>query len=693
MDFHLGPHSYKDYCVKKHGDKDVLSLINRKMLIHKQLERPPRSYVVYSDLHGSYEKFLHWLKNGLGFFKISIEKTLGEKFDSKVLKEFERLLLIVNKTRFQHVEDFIESKVETYNPKDLFSDPVSEKFIESLSLLEKHGLSKKEIFISLIDLLKEVTRGDERRIIKTIPPQYLENILKLYSGEEKECFNGLMEGITSDEDVFCIMSSLMVKIILVNIFDKHINLGDTYDRGDGADKLIKIYRNYFGEKNYSSPLHYIWGNHDILWMGAGLGHPALIMTALRISMRYNNVSFLKRYGFDLENLKKYADETYSITPLNYNYVKANSFSGWSKDEAIKMTKVLFVLESKLTYHWLKKTAQENDAFGLNQELLRYKNLLDLFPEDIKEDKKEWENYLQKNNLLMDPYFPTLNKAQDYQLTNEEKIIVDDLVSQFTNLPILKEDLRWLFEKGEAYRVVDTTLYFHAAIPATKEKDMDMVDGRKGKDLLDDVQITVKKIGKKFFDGEKLDSKEMMYFWFLWCGQKSIFFCKEKMATIERTIFNKEAASKNDLTTHKEAPNPFYKNARDDEFLTKVLTEFHAEKVCMGHTPVKTLNQTLLSQTMPAFVIDGGASSAYGDKGAVLINTPEKSFVTFHPSLEELVKAEEENITPEFTTIMVEEKTKKKLRHMDKGYFLKIELDAINQLLDEKMPLFRKKYFI
>ncbi|MDH5580694.1 MAG: fructose-1,6-bisphosphatase [Bdellovibrionales bacterium] len=693
MDLHLGPHSYRDYCVKKHSDKDVLSLINRKMLIHKQLERPPRSYVVYSDLHGSYEKFLHWLKNGLGFFKISIEKTLGEKFDGEILKEFERLLLIVNKTRFQHVEEFIESKVQNYNPKDLFSDPVSEKFIESLGLLEKYGLSKREIFLSLIDLLKEVTRGDERRIIKTIPTEYLENILKLYSGEEKECFNGLMEGITSDENVFWIMSSLMVKIILVNIFDKHINLGDTYDRGDGADKLIKIYRNYFGENNYSAPLHYIWGNHDILWMGAGLGHPALIMTALRISMRYNNLDFLARYGFKLDNLKKYADETYSITPLNYNYVKAKSFTGWSQEEAIKMTKVLFVLESKLTYQWLKLTAKKGDAFGLHQELIRYKGLLDLFPDNLDEDEQQWKDYLSKNNLLTDPYFPTLNRDKDYELTSEEKVLADELINQFTSLPLLKDDLKWLFEKGEAYRVVDTTLYFHAAIPATIEKGLDTVDGRKGKDLLDDIQINIKKIGRKYYDGEQLESHEIMYFWFLWCGQKSIFFCKEKMATIERTIFNKETASKNDLTTHKEAPNPFYKNVRDDEFLKRVLSEFHAEKVCMGHTPVKTLNQTLLSQTMPAFVIDGGASSAYGDKGAVLINTPEKSFVTFHPSLEDLVKAEQDNITPDFTTIMVEEKTKKKLRHMDKGHFLKIELEAIDQLLEEKMPQFRKKYFV
>ncbi len=693
MDFHLEPHSYKKYCVQKHGDKDVLSLINRKMLIHKQLERPPRSYVVYSDLHGSYEKFIHWLKNGLGFFNLSIQKTLGQKYEEKFLKEYERLLLIVNKTRFTHLEEFVEGTEDEYNPKDLFSDPVSEKFIRSLSLLEEFGLSKREIFLDLISLLKEVTRGDERRIIKTIPTEYLENILKLYNGEDKECFNGLIEGIVSEENVFWIMSSLMVKIILVNIFDKHINLGDTFDRGDGADKLLKVYQHYFGEGNYSAPLHYIWGNHDILWMGAGLGHPPLIMTALRISMRYNNVDFLNRYGFNLEKLRNFASTTYDLTPVNHNYVKAKIFSGWSQAEAVKMTKVLFVLESKLTYHWLKKVVGKNDPLGFKDEYKRYEGLLNLFPENIEEDYLVWKEYAKENRLVMDAYYPTLNKENDFALTAEEQEIADDLVHQFTNLPNLKKDLKWLFEKGEAYRVVDTTLYFHAALPSTSEGKLAEVDGRKGKDLLDDVQIKVKTIGQKYFRGEALTSEEMMYFWFLWCGQKSIFFCKEKMATIERTIFNKDSASRDPLTTHQEAPNPFYKNVRDDRFLKEVLSEFHADKVCMGHTPVKTLTQTLLSESMPAFVIDGGASSAYGDKGAVLINTPEKSYVAFHPSLEELVKGEEENITPKFTTIVVDEKNKKKLRHMDKGYFLKIELEAIDELLKDKMPDFKKNYFV
>ena len=165
-----------------------------------------------------------------------------------------------------------------------------------------------------------------------------------------------------------------------------------------------------------------------------------------------------------------------------------------------------------------------------------------------------------------------------------------------------------------------------------------------------------------------------------------------MASIERTVFDKEVGSKTELTTHKEAPNPFYKNIRDEQFLGKVLSEFHAEKICMGHTPVKSMNQAVLSAKIGAYVIDGGASPAYGDKGAVLINTPEYTYLTLHPSLQELIEAEKQDRLPEFTILPLEEKSNLKLRHMDKGHFLKEELEAIDSLLEKKMESFQKDYF-
>ena len=48
--------------------------------------------------------------------------------------------------------------------------------------------------------------------------------------------------------------------------------------------------------------------------------------------------------------------------------------------------------------------------------------------------------------------------------------------------------------------------------------------------------------------------------------------------------------------------------------------------------------------------------------------------------------------PEFNSLHLEEKKKFKLKNMDKGHYLRVELEAIEQLLNEKSPEFKKGYF-
>jgi len=567
-----------------------------------------------------------------------------------------------------------------------FTEGVPYKYKDTLLELNELGLTDREVLSDLISLLRSVTGNDERRIIKTIPPLYLENILKLYNKSDHPSGKALISGIVENKDIFNIISSIIVKLILSNMVDKHINIGDTYDRGEDADKLVNLYRNYFDGSDKSAILHYIWGNHDILWMGAAIGNPILVMTALRISMRYNNVNFLGRYGFNLNKLKDYAKKQYNLTPEG-NYTKFGD-----SDVATKMTKVLFVLECKLVVSCLKEAIKIPGEIDYKDMLKYYDQLLDLLPINVEEKKEEWEKFKAENPLYLDVYFPTVDGENREFISQEEQEIVDDLIYQFTTLPKLQADIRWMFEKGETYRVVDKTLYFHAALPATKELGFAHFKGLKGKQLLDFVQRDMKRIGKKHANGEEVTLRESMLLWYLWCGEKSVFFCKSKMATMERTIFEKVEASKTELTTWKEHPNPFYKNLRNDIFLQKVLKEFHAERLCVGHTPVKTKDQAILSDKLGAFVIDGGASPAYGDRGAILINTADYTYVTMHPCLEDLKKAEEEDRLPHFEISPIEEVGDLKLGHMDKGYYLKKELKAINELLEAKLPEFNKTYF-
>ncbi|OFZ47535.1 MAG: hypothetical protein A2381_10110 [Bdellovibrionales bacterium RIFOXYB1_FULL_37_110] len=685
--------SHKDFCLNKYKNETVPFLINRKLLIHKQLEKPQRTYCVYSDLHGSFEKYVYWLKNGLGYYSIAISEILGASYSKEIYQKFERLFLLVNRNRINSIQKHVEDPHSTdWDVTDYFDESVPKIYIDTIEELEAMGLSRRRILEDILKILRLITRGDEHRIIKVLPRTYLENILKLYFKEDRRSYISLVDGITENFSVFCVTTSFIIKLISLNVFDKHINLGDTFDRGNGSDKLIKLYKAYFGPATSASPLHYIWGNHDILWLGASVGNPVCCMTALRISMRYNNVDFLFRYGFNLDKLKNLSLNQYKIKPTG-KYIKERNDDLWPEDVQIKMTKALLVLESKLTVSCLEEALTLKGHIDYRPYLTHYTNLLNYLVTDIPEDAHQWDEFMKNNPLYIDCFFPSVSKNNPSELTAEEQEVVEDIVRQFTTLFKLQDDIKWMFDKGETYRVMDNTVYYHAALPATENMDLEEVKGLKGKELLDFIQRDLKRIGEAHRDGTPLTHREKMQFWYLWCGSESPFFCKSKMATLERAIFNKLIAENDPVTTHHEEKNYYYKFIRNDIFLNKLLLEFHADKICMGHTPVKSANDGILSDNLRAFIVDGGASSAYGDRGTVLINTPDFTYVTFHPGIDELIAAEKENRLPDIKIETLEERKNLSLRNVDKGYFLRRELEALNELLEEKLDQWCDGYFV
>lgn len=684
--------SYKEYSLSKYSEMDINFLINRKLLIHKQLGAPSRTYVVYSDLHGSYDKYLFWIKNGLGYYQIAISEILGAYYSEEIEKCYERLFLLVNRTKINAIDKYITGEKDSFKNEHYFYEPVTNKFITTLNHLEKLGLTKERIIKDLLIVLRSITRGDEHRIIKKIPSLFLENIIKLYFKKDKESYESLIKGIVDNQKVYQIMSSIIVKLILANMFDKHINLGDTFDRGNGPDKLIEFYKIYFSTEQTGQRLHYIWGNHDILWMGATIGNPILCATALRISIRYNNIDFLLRYGFNLNKLKDFAINCYKDCPTG-KYIKCSNFNYWHEDIAVKMTKALLIIETKLTVSLLKEVSKTSVDFDYHKALNHYNQLLEILPTNITEDQSNSNELSNEYPLFSDLFFPTIKSNMPEMLTPEEQDVINDLVLQFTTLPKLKDDMTWMFQHGEMYRVVDNTIFFHAAVPATKEMTLSEINGMKGKVLFDFIQRDLKRIGDKTIVDQKISLEDSMLFWYLWCGEQSPFFCKNKMATLEKAIFREKEAIKNPLTTWEEIANPYYSHTHNEMFLNQLLIEFHAQKICMGHTQIKSIQQGILGDNHRAYIIDGGVAEAYGDRGAVLINTPDFTYVTFHPSLEQLKIAENEDRLPDLSIMPIETQTNLKLRDMDMGYFLKNELEAIDELIRIKIDNFSQEYFI
>ena len=144
--------THKEYSLEKYRGYPVPELINRKLIIHKQLERPPRTYVVYSDLHGSSEKFLHWLKNGMGYYKIAVERTLGKSYSTEICESYEMLLYAVNRKRIDALEKFVESDQDTFDEQHHFFEGVTPQFRVSVENLISAGLSRQRILMPGVPL-------------------------------------------------------------------------------------------------------------------------------------------------------------------------------------------------------------------------------------------------------------------------------------------------------------------------------------------------------------------------------------------------------------------------------------------------------------------------------------------------------------------------------------------------------------
>ena len=115
--------------------------------------------------------------------------------------------------------------------------------------------------------------------------------------------------------------------------------GDCWDRGPRGDKVVDYLRQ---QPNVS----FIWGNHDISWLGASLGNDALICTVLRISLRYRRIGQLDEgYSIPLTPLEHLARSIYADDPANHFMPKS---AGMRPMELVaRMQKAIAIIQFKV----------------------------------------------------------------------------------------------------------------------------------------------------------------------------------------------------------------------------------------------------------------------------------------------------------------------------------------------------------
>jgi len=387
------------------------------------------------------------------------------------------------------------------------------------------------------------------------------------------------------------------------LLDRIQVVGDIFDRGPQPDKIIRI----LSSSAYNKIVDYVYGNHDILWMGAASGNRSLIAEALRITCRYDHFELMDRLGFDTSRLAEFASATYPADTVTGKF-KAKTDLGRS------MEKALAIIQFKLE----ERTILENTEYEMQSRMW-----LDKLAAMLKNGDTAGLN---------DTSFPTIDLNDPLQLSAEEQTIIDDLAEQFVTNRKLKRLLAFFFSKGNTYHIHSNTLNIHALVPSTADGHFDDFMGRKGKLLLDYIQEMIRRVGINYVEGKPQKKQDQDLFFYLWCGPKSPFFGKHAMKTFERYFLL-------DKESHVERSLYWKDNMQTKAFKQKMLQEFGVQRVVYGHTPVNYMKGAkMASDDGVAINVDGGFAEAYYNRGHSLVHTPHQLYGIILPTPEEIKEA-------------------------------------------------------
>ncbi len=575
-----------------------------------------------SDIHGEYEAFYHILNNCSGVIREKVNMLYKPELSHEKRKEICTLI---------------------YYPS------------EKLAIMRKQGKATPENFRVIINRLVEVARVlsskyTRSKVRKAMPADYgyiIDELLHAQKDEDDNqvrYHNKILDTII-DIDAYGFVIALAGLIKRLAVDRLHI-VGDIFDRGESADKVVDLLMNHHS-------LDIEWGNHDILWMGAASGSKACIANVVRNSVKYNTVKTLESgYGISLRNLALFADKTYK--------------NKRSMDAALK---AISVIQFKLEGQIIKR----NPEFDMDDRLLLDK--IDLENGTVICEGKIWK--------LSDTDFPTLKPDNPYELTEEETAVMDELKAAFVSSERLKKHITFIYENGSMYKTYNGNLLYHGCVPLTDKGEPDEVrlfcESLKGKALFDFADMMAR---HAFFASQKF-LPELDFMWYLWCGKKSPL-CGRNIKTFERTFI----ADKDAWTEEK---NPYYNFYYQKETCEMILKEFGlnspSSHIVNGHTPVRTVKGELpIRADGKLLVIDGGFCKDYHEKtgiaGYTLIYNSHGMRLKAHQPFESVSNALNENKDIHSDSEIVEtESSRLMVEGTDDGDRIAEQINDLRQLLE------------
>lgn len=598
------------------------------------LTLPKGTIHVISDIHGEDKKLRHVINNASGALRPLIERMFKDKMSQSELQEFLKL---------------------AFYPAE-----VTEKLEKKLSdrtQLRNYAVKTLARQLELARLL--ASRYSVRRAMGVVPKAYIEllrEMLYSYSNERHDTFlESIVDSLLEGGRVLQMIHVVGRLIRNLAVYELIIG-GDCWDRGPRGDNVVDYLR---AQPNVA----FIWGNHDVSWLGAHLGNEALICNVLRISLRYRRLTQIDEgYSIPMMPLEYLANTVYKDDPAKHFYPK--QAGARPMDLVARMQKAAAIMQFKLEAQMIDR----NPAWGLSHRKL-------LHTIDHKNGTIVVDGHTYP---IRDQYFPTIDPKDPYTLTPDEAECIRRLRHSFAVSQKLSEHMDFMVKRASMYLCRDDHLIFHGCVPTDIEGFfLPMpINGKelRGKMLFDEIDQSILRAHLK---REQADTDML---WYLWSGPRSPLFGKDKIATLERDFIEDEHP-------HHEEKDPYFRLIHEDWFCDKVMHEFGVDPkrglIVNGHVPVKIeKGESPIKRSGKAITIDGAFSEAYGDHGFTLVLEADKTQLARHHHFDsvEIALRDGVDIVPQVTTVR-EFKPARRMGDTERGVAIRGEIRMLERLVE------------
>jgi fructose-1,6-bisphosphatase-3 len=562
---------------------------------------------VISDVHGEDGKLRHVINNASGSLRPLVETIFSGRLSTTAQRQ---LLALIYYPR------------EAMRTRPELADPVV------------RGPWVRTTLRELFEIIRHLSGAYPREEIRSRIPEeyrhlYRELLVEPFSGRPHHYVDEMLALLTAHEaDLDAVHNACrLVRNLAVS---EIIVAGDLGDRGPRIDRVIEFLKQ-------QPKVALVWGNHDATWLGACLGHEALIATVLRMSLRYQRLWQLEEgYGIILSPLEKLARDVYGDDPAE-RFLPQGAGGLRSTEQVARMHKAITILEFKLTEQMIRR----HPEWGMNDRLVL--DAIDLRAGTVILGGQ--------THRLLDAHLPTLDPGNVTELSAEESRCLDRLRESFVNSARLWDHMSWVVRHGSMATIRDHVSIFHACVPVDAQGVPLSVEiegrPRAGKELFDALDALVRRAYRKTAShvGTEAD-----WFWWMWAGPRSPLFGKDRMTTFERYFVE-------DPSTHRETKNPYFQMINDAGFTRRIAAEMGLTAadalVVNGHVPVQPEKGELpIKQGGNAVTIDGAFSEVYGDRGYTLVLSPERVALAEHhhfESVEEVIQ-NDADIVPAILTV-------------------------------------------